>query len=256
VIGDDTVATRRHLPHLQYHSKTYFVTFVTRGRFVLPYAARDLAYETIVFEHRRSCYLHCAVVMPDHVHALLTPLDEWTVPRIERRMKGLSAWRINGLLSRSGALWLSESFDRALRCDDDLVRKADYICANPVRAGLVEREEEYRWIWRAWKDEEGQARMPVLHGERKTLDGHRLALGDQLPQHEREASPLSLASVCSRPPTLQESGLTLMFLLTCRTLSGLKRARFLLRKRLLPELHEHLIQAPKRHSERRSDFDP
>src|ERR1043166_5820243 len=154
VIGDDAGLTRRHLPHMQYGGKTYFVTFVTRGRFVLPEAARDIALDTIVFEHRRSCYLHCAVVMPDHVHALFTPLEEWTVPRIERRMKGLSAWRINGLLSRSGALWLSESFDRALRCDEDLVRKADYICANPVRAGIVEHEDEYKWLWRAWKHEE------------------------------------------------------------------------------------------------------
>jgi REP element-mobilizing transposase RayT len=157
VIGEDTFATRRHLPHLQRDGKTYFVTFVTHRRLVLPPAARDLVFATIVYEHRRSCYLHCAVVMPDHVHALFTPLDEWTVPKIERRMKGVSAWKINGLLSRSGALWLSESFDRALRCDEDLVRKADYICANPVRAGLVEREEDYTWIWRAWKNDGGQA---------------------------------------------------------------------------------------------------
>ena len=154
MIGDDTFATRRHLPHLQNDGKTYFVTFVTLKRFVLPPAARDLAFETIVFEHRRSCYLHCAVVMPDHVHALFTPLDGWTVPRIARRMKGASAWRINGLLGRSGALWLSESFDRILRAGEDVVMKADYICANPVRAGLVEREEEYTWVWRAWDHEE------------------------------------------------------------------------------------------------------
>jgi len=156
VIGDDTFATRRHLPHLEQDGKTYFVTFATRGRLVLPERARDIAFEAIVYEHRRSCYLHCAVVMPDHVHALFTPLLDWTVPKIERRMKGLSSWRINGLLSRSGALWESESFDRALRSGEDLVKKADYICANPVRAGLVDRENEYKWLWRGWK-EEGQA---------------------------------------------------------------------------------------------------
>jgi putative transposase len=139
---------------LEQEGKTYFVTFATRRRLVLPERARDIAFETIAYEHRRSCYLHCAVVMPDHVYALFTPLGDWTVPKIERRMKGISSWRINGLLLRSGALWESESFDRALRSGEDLVNKADYICANPVRAGLVVREDEYRWICEAGKKED------------------------------------------------------------------------------------------------------
>src|ERR1043166_4402277 len=48
VIGDGTGFTQRHLPHLQYDGKTYFVTFVTRGRFALPHAGGDLVYEPLV----------------------------------------------------------------------------------------------------------------------------------------------------------------------------------------------------------------
>jgi REP element-mobilizing transposase RayT len=148
VIGDDTIATRRHLPHLQREGKTYFVTFVTRQRFVLPNRAREIAFEVITFEHERTCYLHSAVVMPDHVHVLFTPFPEWTLPRILRRMKGVSSWRINGLLSRSGPLWQDESFNHILRSDEGFQNKGDYICANPVRAGLAQSEAEYPWIWK------------------------------------------------------------------------------------------------------------
>jgi len=67
--------------------------------------------------------------MPDHVHA--------------------SAYRVNRLLGRVGPLWQEESFDRIIRRSEDLKKKADYICDNPVRAGLAKSRDEYQWIWRA-----------------------------------------------------------------------------------------------------------
>lgn len=57
---------------------------------------------------------------------------------------------MNQLLGRSEALWQTESFDHMLRSGERTREKAEYICANPVRAGLVEHEDEYRWIWREW----------------------------------------------------------------------------------------------------------
>jgi hypothetical protein len=35
-----------------------------------------------------------------------------------------------------------------LAINDSLAEKVDYICQNPVRAGLVKVEGEYRWLWR------------------------------------------------------------------------------------------------------------
>ena len=51
------------------------------------------------------------------------------------------------MFGRSGSLWQRESFDHILRRDEDLIEKAEYIANNPVRAGLVARPEEYRWLW-------------------------------------------------------------------------------------------------------------
>ena len=157
MIGSDTYATRRHLPHLEKPDRTYFVTFATRRRFILPEAARDVVLECCVHDHEKTCFLHVAMVMPDHVHMILTPLERWRLPQILRRLKGISARYANLVMERRGPLWQDESFDRMLRSDEDLREKAEYICANPVRAGLVSCVDEYKWIWREWIEGREQA---------------------------------------------------------------------------------------------------
>jgi putative transposase len=103
--------------------------------------------------------LHTIVVMPDHVHLLLTPLsksDGWPypLPEIMHAVKGVSARKINILLGRTGPVWQEELFDHLLRSNESLAEKVDYICQNPVRAGVVEREGQYPWLWRG--------KLPVL----------------------------------------------------------------------------------------------
>jgi len=77
---------RRRLPHLQKADATLFVTFCIGGRLVLPQQARDLVLEhclregglqPLAGEGARATpriHLYAAVVMPDHVHLLLSPL--------------------------------------------------------------------------------------------------------------------------------------------------------------------------------------
>ncbi len=93
--------------------------------------------------------------MPDHVHMVITPLlgdDEipFTVAAIMSGIKGASAHSINKSLNRRGAVWQDESFDRILRTQENLREKVEYVCQNPVRAGLVLNEDDYRWLWREW----------------------------------------------------------------------------------------------------------
>jgi hypothetical protein len=63
-------------------------------------------------------------------------------------IKGASAHRINKALGRRGKVWEAESFDRALRREESIGDKVDYILGNPVGEGLVEKPLEYRWLWR------------------------------------------------------------------------------------------------------------
>lgn len=146
---------RRDLPHLQSHGATIFVTFSTMKRLiVLPPEARDITLEHLLFENDRKHHVHVAVVMPEHVHMITTPLEgadgPFLLSEIMKPIKGVSSRRINKVMRRSGSLWQDESFDHVLRSDESLQQKADYVAMNPVRRGLVNSPDEYPWLWRDW----------------------------------------------------------------------------------------------------------
>ena len=142
---------RRKLPHLQPDRKIFFITFCTLRRATLSGAARDIVLETWLRGDGQQFELDAVVVMPDHVHAALTPNSDEdgmiSIPEIMQEIKSISAHRINKRTGHIGRLWQEESFDRALRHDEDLDEKIQYIIHNPVRAGLVNLPNAYRWVW-------------------------------------------------------------------------------------------------------------
>ena len=96
--------------------------------------------------------LMAVVVMPDHVHLALVPMalpyGTASIAKIMQVVKGASAHPINRELGRRGPVWQQESFDRALRLEEGVDQKIDYMLENPVRAGLVRSPLDYPWIWR------------------------------------------------------------------------------------------------------------
>ena len=146
---------KRRLPHVQSPDATIFVTFATWNRWVLPDGIRHLVIEHFVHDHGVRYQLHAAVVMPDHAHLLLTPQtdpngDTFGLAEIMHSLKSSSAHSINRALGRRGRVWQPEYHDRALRSAEGAREKAEYICANPARAGLVAREDSWPWLWREW----------------------------------------------------------------------------------------------------------
>ena len=144
---------RRNLPHIQRDDAFHFVTFRTRGDFVLPPKARDLVYQHCLKEHGWHVEMQGFVIMPTHVHLIFIPLrddlgESYTLAEIMNGIKGASAHSINKLLKRKGSLWQDESLDRFLRNNDELESKLLYLMINPVRARLVRRPVDYPWLWR------------------------------------------------------------------------------------------------------------
>lgn len=144
---------RRNLPHLQRDSKPHFITFATHRRWEMPDWARAIVLDCCLHDHGKRYALHAAVVMPDHVHVILTPLTDEEkgavnmLARIMSGIKGTSSHRINKRLGRTGRIWQEESFDRVLRSSEKLEEKVEYVRNNPVRKGLVARAEEWPWRW-------------------------------------------------------------------------------------------------------------
>ncbi|HZQ95634.1 MAG TPA: transposase [Candidatus Sulfotelmatobacter sp.] len=156
---------RRNLPHLQRDFKPHFITFVTRSRWTLPDQARDIALSSCRHDHRRKYELYVALVMPDHVHLILTPLvnesakEMYSLIEIMRGIKGASARAINESLGRHGPVWQEESFDHVLRSSEGLDAKVAYVLQNPVRKGLVADWRSYPWAWERPDREAAQLRI-------------------------------------------------------------------------------------------------
>ena len=88
------------------------------------------------------------VVMPDHLHWLMTLTGTRSLSMAVSNMKSRAARNINAVLFRTGPIWQSGYFDRAIRREEDLVDIARYIVANPLRAKLVASIGDYP-LWDA-----------------------------------------------------------------------------------------------------------
>ena len=94
--------------------------------------------------HQLKLYeLHAWVIMCNHVHVLWTPFAPMT--SIMNRIKTFTARQANRILGRSGPFWQRESFDRWIRDEKEFHRIVNHIQDNPVKAGLCENIEDWKW---------------------------------------------------------------------------------------------------------------
>jgi putative DNA methylase len=92
-------------------------------------------------------------VMPNHVHVIFEPLainqdkphETWSLASIVHSWKSWSAKLINSRMSRSGAVWQRDFFDRFIRDEEHFLRAVDYVHQNPVKAKLVKLPEDWRF---------------------------------------------------------------------------------------------------------------
>ncbi len=127
---------------------TFFVTFATwqrRRRFVVESYAR--LFLKILYGYRRQgrFELHAFVVVPEHVHLLLTPATEVTLERSIQLIKGGFSHALGVELGRKGEVWQRGFTDHRIRDAADFDAHRVYIHENPVKRGLVERASAYRY---------------------------------------------------------------------------------------------------------------
>jgi len=143
---------RRKLPHYQKFDRPLFVTFCKRTQEPLSPAARSLVLQHGLKGNNRTMHLHAVVIMPEHVHLLLTPMRNaegrpFPLMDILKLIKGPAARSVNMLAGAHGALWQDESFNHVLRSNESFDEKLEYIRQNPVRRALAAKPEEYPWLW-------------------------------------------------------------------------------------------------------------
>jgi putative DNA methylase len=175
---------RRHLPHIDDAGRSVFLTWrlhdslppnrafpeksVTSGR---AFVAMDRLLETartgpvslaqppiarmvvesiyLSAEQLAHYELHAFVVMPNHVHMLITP--KVALAKLTRCLKGITARRANQVLGLTGKpFWREESYDRTVRNRAEFEQIRRYIENNPFRAGLVGENHAFVYSSAAW----------------------------------------------------------------------------------------------------------
>jgi len=104
--------------------------------------------------------------MANHVHVLLLPLI--APSRLLQSLKGHTAREANLILDRTGRkFWQAESYDHWVRDDVELERIIAYIENNPVKAGLVDSADKYRWSSAGKSIETSNRQRGRCHGVQK-----------------------------------------------------------------------------------------
>jgi putative transposase len=136
------------IPPRPTHSGTFLVTTATynRRRLFQVIANCDLFVETLQHYRREGHYLlHDFVVMPEHVHLLLTPQDI-TLERAIQLIKGGFSHRLESKFP----VWQRGFTDRRARNREEFLAARRYIHMNPVEERMCENAEDYKWS-SAWK---------------------------------------------------------------------------------------------------------
>lgn len=83
--------------------------------------------------------------MPDHLHLLVEGRSaDARLTQFVRVFKQRSAFHWKGTFG--GELWQRSYFDRVLRSEESTIVVARYVLANPLRAGMVVKVEDYPFL--------------------------------------------------------------------------------------------------------------
>jgi REP-associated tyrosine transposase len=124
--------------------RTFFITTVTWQRIPLFRHTQwaELMMEVLErYREQKKYVLHGFVIMPDHLHALLTPADDISLERAMQLIKGGFSYRLGK--AKPGLVWQESFTNHRIRDEQDYQQHAEYIRMNPVRAQLVKSPELY-----------------------------------------------------------------------------------------------------------------
>lgn len=136
------------LKHRTRSACTYFVTTKTwenRALFQVSEVAEIVTRRLILCRNEGSYLLHEFVIMPDHLHLLLTPSATTALEKSLQLIKGGSSHEIHQRRDHRMQVWQPGFHDWTIRDEADYQAKRDYIRMNPVKAGLVEKPESWQF---------------------------------------------------------------------------------------------------------------
>jgi len=128
-------------PHFAIEGSIYFVTTRLKEREVFfTLRETEIVKGTLTdLVSRKEFEMYAYVIMPNHLHILVKPAH-WGISKAMQLLKGGFSRQIN-----RGNFWQQGFFDFTVLTEKKFREKFNYIHYNPVKWGLVEKAEDYRF---------------------------------------------------------------------------------------------------------------
>jgi len=107
----------------------------------------------------RRFELHDFVIMPDHLHLLLTVFDEITIERAMQLVKGRFSYRLSHEFGHKGEVWQRGFTEEQVMNRESFERHREYIAQNPVKAGLVASADQFPFCFRYLAKRKAEAKF-------------------------------------------------------------------------------------------------
>jgi len=91
--------------------------------------------------------VHDFVVMPDHVHLLVTVSGEMSIEKAVQFIKGGFSYRLKKEAGYAGEVWQKGFSEVRVNDEESFAKHREYIAQNPVKRGLVSKPEEYPYCF-------------------------------------------------------------------------------------------------------------
>jgi putative transposase len=106
---------------------------------------------------QRRFKLHDFVIMPDHVHLLLTVHDEMTIEKAMQLIKGRFSHRLSHEFGYKGEVWQRGFTEVQVMNQESFEKHREYIAQNPVKAELVASADEFPFCFRSLAKRKAEA---------------------------------------------------------------------------------------------------
>jgi putative transposase len=128
-------------PHFEIDGVIYFITtrLKQEGRFLAEREAEIVVNTILDSSTRKEMTLYAYVIMPNHMHILIKPTI-CGISKAIQLIKGRSSRQVN-----EGNFWQKGFFDFGILTEEKFREKFNYIHFNPVKWGLVEKAEDYKY---------------------------------------------------------------------------------------------------------------
>ena len=169
---NDKQQHRKTIRHYNIPGHAHFLTFSCYQRFPLLNRDRTRAWliEAIIVAKEKYQYaLWAYVIMPEHVHLLIYPkIQDYDISLFLKTLKQSVARKAKHFLEEGNRDWLDKvmvkcgarkifrfwqagpGYDRNIIRRDELLEKIRYMHNHPVRRGLVQNPDEWKWSSAGW----------------------------------------------------------------------------------------------------------